>query len=318
MTEEQKEVRYVCFKTLDKVYGIHVCEENNEKQKQLTCKEMDLIPKPSLLYGKIVSDYVKIKGDYYFIEFDPMMPTQESPDSFWVLRSSTYDWQSLPSPPDLGLNEAYTAFKSKTPSPNVGDFESVLFYSFDPFLGDGTWTIQGGADAFIESFSFITVQGRRRFHCPIKLPLPVFEDYSLHFSTSHIEKFDYFGEWENGYKATLYALLVNERGVRFVQPIEGCFEGIQPVFSVVCPALVYLRNNLDTIDMDYINSSAPQKVQNFLTVNVKSRHVYSIVDDFRTLLRRDDLYPFIDEIKEFSWMESKDPLFTESKMPKLF
>ncbi|XP_025658351.1 uncharacterized protein [Arachis hypogaea] len=197
MTEEQKEVRYVCFKTLDKVYGIHVCEENNEKQKQLTCKEMDLIPKPSLLYGKIVSDYVKIKGDYYFIEFDPMMPTQESPDSFWVLRSSTYDWQSLPSPPDLGLSiynvfesnhfvfgekiyfqtiymtdEAYTAFKSKTPSPNVGDFESVLFYSFDPFLGDGTWTIQGGADAFIESFSFITVQGRRRFHCPIKLPLP--------------------------------------------------------------------------------------------------------------------------------------------------
>ncbi|XLR12097.1 hypothetical protein S83_040035 [Arachis hypogaea] len=166
----------------------------------------------------------------------------------------------------------------------------------------------------------------------------------------HVKLFyTHFPIHQNGYKATLHALLVNERGVRFVQPIEGCFEGIQPAFSAVCPALVYLRNNLvcamligfvdehhkskcpliyvsvfqlsfmeDAIDMDYINSSAPQKNKNFITVNVKSRHVYSMVDYLRALLRRDDLYPFIDEIKEFPGMESKDPLSSESKRPKLF
>ncbi|XP_057741765.1 uncharacterized protein LOC130960398 isoform X3 [Arachis stenosperma] len=74
------------------------------------------------------------------------------------------------------------------------------------------------------------------------LPLPDDRDYTFYLSASHIEKSDPFGEWEHGYKATLHALLVNKRGVRFVQPIEGCFDGIQPAFSAACPALVYLGN----------------------------------------------------------------------------
>ncbi|XLR54980.1 hypothetical protein HN51_023286 [Arachis hypogaea] len=358
-----------------KTFELRLDEDNEkQKQKQLTFKEVDLIHEPPICYAKRVFDYEKIKGDYYFIQFDPMMP-KISKDSFWVLRSQTHDWQSLPSPPDLGLDvydvfetnhfvygeriyfqtiymtdDAFMEFmelKSKTPSPNVRDFESVLFYSFDPSLGGGTWTIQGGADAFIESFRF-TVQGRQRFHRPITLPLPVRGDYSLHLSTSHIERSDHFGEWENGYKAILHALFVNERGVRFVQPIEGCFEGIQPAFYAACPALVYLGNNMvcamligfldehhrrrcplicvsifylsimeDAIDMDYINSSASQKVHNFLTVNVMRRNVYSMVDYLETHLILRDVYPFIDEIKEFLWKESKDPLSPVSKKPKL-
>ncbi|XP_020972106.1 uncharacterized protein LOC110269075 [Arachis ipaensis] len=205
----------------------------------------------------------------------------------------------------------------------------------------------GGADAFIESFGF-TVQGRQRFHRPITLPLPVSGDYSLHLSTSDIERSNHFGEWENGYKATLHALLVNKRGVRFVQPIEGCFEGIQPAFYYACPTLVYLGDNMvcamligfleehhkrrcplicvsvfnlsimeNAIDMDYINSPDLKKVHNFLTVNVMRRNVYSMVDYLETHLILRDVYPFIDEIKEFLWTESKDPLFPVSKKPKL-
>ncbi|QHO25471.1 hypothetical protein HN51_048845 [Arachis hypogaea] len=375
-----------------KTFQLHLEEDNEkQKQKQLTFKEVDSISKPPMCYAKMVFDYEKIKKDYYFIQFDPMMPRVSS-DSFWVLPSQTRDWQPLPSPPDLGLSifdvletnhfvydekiyfqtiymtndgsmelksktsspsvgdmtdDAFMELKSKTSSPNVGELESVLFYSFDPSLGGGTWTIQGGADAFIESFSF-TVQGRQRFHRPITLPLPVRGDYSLHLSTSDIERSDHFGEWKNGYKATLHALLVNKRGVRFVQPIEGCFEGIQPAFFAACPTLVYLDNNMvcamligfleehhkrrcplfcvsifqlsimeDAIDMDYINSPAHKKVHNFLTVNVIRRNVYSMVDYLERPFIRRDIYPFIDEIKEFLWIESKDLLSPVSKKPKL-
>ncbi|XP_052113482.1 uncharacterized protein LOC127744838 isoform X1 [Arachis duranensis] len=182
------------------------------------------------------------------------------------------------------------------------------------------------------------------------LPLPDDRDYTFYLSASHIEKTDPFGEWEHGYKATLHTLLVNKRGVRFVQPIEGCFDGIQPAFSAACSALVYLGINMicamligfadeydhsrtpliclsvfhlsimeDAIDMDYINSPASHKVQNFLTVNAKSRHIYSMVDYLNFCRIGDDYYSFLTDIREFLWMESKDPpLFPVSKRPKLF
>ncbi|QHO25451.1 hypothetical protein S83_040038 [Arachis hypogaea] len=88
-----------------------------------------------------------------------------------------------------------------------------------------------------------------------------------------------------------------------------------PLFFVSVFHLSIIEN---AIDMNYINSSASQKVQNFLTVNLKNRHVYSIVDYLETILTEEDLYPFTDEIKEFLWMESKDTLSPVSKRPKLF
>ncbi|MED6200609.1 hypothetical protein PIB30_086844 [Stylosanthes scabra] len=168
------------------------------------------------------------------------------------------------------------------------------------------------------------------------LPASGFRDYSIHLSTSHIEKSDLFDAWDSGYRSTLHALLVNKRGVRVVQAIEDCFDGIQPSFDCVCPVLMSLGKNMicamligftkehhncrcplvcisvfhytimeDAIDIDYINSSSLPKVQNFLTVNVMSKHVYSMVEYLKNF---DELYPFLDEIKGFLWMELRDLL----------
>ncbi|RYR70835.1 hypothetical protein Ahy_A02g005137 [Arachis hypogaea] len=58
-----------------KTFQLHLEEDNEkQKQKQLTFKEVDSISKPPMCYAKMVFDYEKIKGDYYFIQFDPMMP----------------------------------------------------------------------------------------------------------------------------------------------------------------------------------------------------------------------------------------------------
>ncbi|MED6121452.1 hypothetical protein PIB30_030170 [Stylosanthes scabra] len=444
MTKEQREIRYVCFKTPDKVYGIDICdlvstpeeektvvhwdslspipaafkadlpafctplveldsnfyllggfqhprngrsrfgppsikvfqlqleEAKDNNQKHLTCKESSSIPKPPRPYGKTPTGYVNIRGDYYFIGFGPNIPIQ-IPDFFWVLRSSTRDWECLPSPPELGvtfldvLETQYFVFGEKIffqticggkeeaqdESSSGEPIERVIFYSFDPFMGLGTWTILGETNEFIESFSF-HVEGRRRFHRPsITLPVPGLRDLSLLLSDSHIETSDLFvfDAWKNGYKATLHALLVNQRGVRVVQPIEGCFEGIQPTFRCAHPALLYLGNNMicamlvgfatehyyctyplvaisvfhlsimeDAIDMDHLNSFDPPKVQNFLTVKVKSKHVYSMEDYLKYYMYEEQFYPFLDEIKGFLWVELReliDPLSPPSKRPKI-
>ncbi|MED6200607.1 hypothetical protein PIB30_086842 [Stylosanthes scabra] len=403
MTEEQKEIRYVCFKTPDKVYGIDICDlvsqpkeeeavvnwdslppipaalkadlpafctqlvelgsnfclfggfcypqrggsrcgspsfkvfelkliqfqlQREDPRKKLTCRESKLIPQPPQPFGKLLSECFEIRGDFYFIVFDPMVPAP-SPTFSWVLRSRTRKWESLPTPPCLYIDYEVLQFM-RTERYLVVENLSQRKSCFTLLILSLKWDMDQTRPTF-------NVQGHRRFYCPVmRLPAPGFRDYSIHLSTSHIEKSDLFGAWDNGYRATLHALLVNERGVRIVQPIENCFDGIQPSFICASPVLISLGTNMicamlfgftkehhncrcplvcisvfhysvmeDAIDIDYINSSSLPKVQNFLTVNVMNKHVYSMIEYLENSMTDDDLYPFLDEIKGFTWKENK-------------
>ncbi|MED6186618.1 hypothetical protein PIB30_068459 [Stylosanthes scabra] len=216
--EEEKEIRYVCFKTPDKVYGINLCdlllpakeedavvmswdslppipaafkadlpafytslvevdsnfylfggfrlpqrggsrngsaslkvfqleleEGKDESQKRLTCKGSSSIPKPPQPFGKLLSKCIEIRGDFYFIVFNCVVLVR-APTFSWVLRSSTWKLESLPTPPCLCIDDddlvgtQYFVFEGKIYLQTIyagkeescassGEAEKVLFVS---------------------------------------------------------------------------------------------------------------------------------------------------------------------------------------------
>ena len=106
--------------------------------------------------------------------------------------------------------------------------------------------------------------------------------------------------------AIIHALLVNhQKGVRLLQPIEDCFNGIQPTFLTFSPFIVdlgdgkvcamlfgfakehdggkspVLCSSVFTLTMKDgldIDTEAPPKEQNFLTVRVLGKRVFSMKD----------------------------------------